>query len=85
MLILSVTLFGCALTYYMNGEQKEVIKNSEIKVDVMKDGPLLVSGKLTVKNSNGDVDTKENVTAFCDQRIIGIADMPVTGHLLENV
>ncbi len=40
------------------------MKNST-KIEVLKDGPLLVHGALQIKNSNGEIETKEKVTAFC--------------------
>lgn len=54
-----------ALSYYMNdesGEKEPVV--AETKVDVMKDGPLLVHGNITV-NEGGKSENKSNVTAFC--------------------
>lgn len=55
-----------ALTSYMNAEgpqKPETIQ--ETKVDVMTNGPLLVHGDLTVNNSDGSKEEKNNVTAFC--------------------
>ena len=54
-----------ALSYRMNKEENEPIQNkTEIKVDVMKNGPLLVSGILIVTN-NGVTESKSKTTAFC--------------------
>jgi len=37
----------------------------ETKVDVLKDGPLLVHGTLTINKPNGDQEQKTKTTAFC--------------------
>jgi uncharacterized Fe-S cluster protein YjdI len=55
-----------ALSYFMN-EEKE--KNSEITsesiVEITPNGPLLVYGNITVKDSNGNTTKKHKITAFC--------------------
>lgn len=53
-----------ALSYFYNkdGEQKSEI---ESKVEVLRNGPLLVYGNLTVKDQNGSETKKTKVTAFC--------------------
>jgi uncharacterized Fe-S cluster protein YjdI len=53
-----------ALSYYKNGDEIKGIMGSETKVDIMKNGPLLVHGTLEVTN-NGATETKEKTTAFC--------------------
>jgi uncharacterized Fe-S cluster protein YjdI len=56
-----------ALSYYMNKEDKEgnVEVEAERIVEVMKNGPLMVYGNISVKHANG-TETKQNrVTAFC--------------------
>ena len=55
-----------ALSYKMEGnavESKE--ENDHIKVEVLKDGPLLVHGNLDVAGSNGQHEMKTRTTAFC--------------------
>jgi len=37
----------------------------KIKAEVLENGPLLVHGTIEVKKSNGEIDEKEKVTAFC--------------------
>ena len=56
---------SAALSYQMNNEKNNKTENMETKIEVMKNGPLLVRGKLEVKNSNGDVESKDKITAFC--------------------
>lgn len=53
-----------ALSYYKNGEENQIIMENETKVDVMKNGPLLVHGTIEVTN-DGNTETKEKTTAFC--------------------
>lgn len=57
-----------ALSYIL--ERKETNEagaetDTAISVEVMKNGPLLVYGKLTVKDANGNEIEKNKVTAFC--------------------
>lgn len=56
-----------ALTYYMNGGEKEERPEStaNTQVEVLRDGPLLVYGTLEVKNIDGSTETKTKTTAFC--------------------
>lgn len=56
-----------ALSYYMNNEAgpERVDVEAETIVEASKDGPLLVYGNVTVKNSKGELTKKNNVTAFC--------------------
>lgn len=55
-----------ALSFYMNDE---AAKNPEISaesiVEVSANGPLLVYGNITVKDSEGKETHKNKVTAFC--------------------
>ena len=37
----------------------------ETKVEVLKDGPLLVHGEITVKDIAGNETVKKKTTAFC--------------------
>ena len=54
-----------ALTYIIKNESmiEEQQKNTEIQV--LKNGPLLVSGTLNVKKSDGSMEAKDKSTAFC--------------------
>lgn len=56
-----------ALTYRKEGEKMEDQNRNtgNTKVDVMPNGPVLVHGDITVKNSDGTEETKSKVTAFC--------------------
>ena len=56
-----------ALSYFMNrdAEGEKVNVDAETIVEASKDGPLLVYGNVTVKNSLGVLTKKANVTAFC--------------------
>ena len=40
-------------------------QHSEIKVTVSKAGPLLVNGKMTITQTDGQVVQKQGMTAFC--------------------
>ena len=56
-----------ALNYYMNSEAiaDKVTIDAETIVEAMPNGPLLVYGNVTVKDSNGNMTKKNSVTAFC--------------------
>lgn len=54
-----------ALTYQIENEEINKTKKMETKIDVMENGPLLVHGTTHIKNSNGEVETKNKTTAFC--------------------
>lgn len=56
-----------ALSYYMNEDAKggKVEVEAERIVEVMKDGPLLVYGNLTIKKPDGTEKKESKVTAFC--------------------
>ncbi len=56
-----------ALSYYMNSdtEQKQVEVKSETIIETSANGPLLVYGNVTVKDKEGILTKKNNVTAFC--------------------
>ncbi len=53
-----------ALTYKTDNQQ-EMESTAETKVDVLKDGPLLVHGTLTVNGIDGSSEEKSKTTAFC--------------------
>lgn len=54
-----------ALSYRLNNniENKEMETNT--KIDVLENGPLLVHGTVEITNSNGEKEIKEKRTAFC--------------------
>ena len=56
-----------ALSYYMNrdAEGERVNVDAETIVEAAKDGPIMVYGNVTIKNSKGELTKKANVTAFC--------------------
>jgi len=54
-----------ALGYYMNGEDDNESEQMETKIEVLKDGPLLVYGTLKVTHKDGNEEVKNKTTAFC--------------------
>lgn len=55
-----------ALSYYMNSEEGDEVKVvAETIVETMPNGPLMVYGNVTIKDPNGNLTKKNNVTAFC--------------------
>ena len=54
-----------ALSFYMNGEENQEEEVLETKVEVLKNGPLLVYGTLNVKDKDGLEEIKSKTTAFC--------------------
>jgi len=54
-----------ALSSYINGQDMNIAESLETKVEVMKDGPLLVYGKLNVTRKDGSKEIKNKTTAFC--------------------
>lgn len=56
-----------ALSYYMNRDAAEgsVKVEAETIVETAPNGPLLVYGNVTVKDKEGNLSRKNNVTAFC--------------------
>ncbi|MFT6995990.1 MAG: putative Fe-S cluster protein YjdI [Maribacter sp.] len=54
-----------ALSFYMNGEENKEEEELETKVEVLKNGPLLVYGTLRVKDNGGREEIKNKTTAFC--------------------
>jgi uncharacterized Fe-S cluster protein YjdI len=53
-----------ALSYYMN-EIGKPEKTETTEIEVTPGGPLIIRGKLSVKNADGTFSNKENATAFC--------------------
>lgn len=54
-----------ALGFYMNNEADKTSEHLETKVEVLKNGPLLVYGTLKVTHKDGNQETKNRTTAFC--------------------
>lgn len=54
-----------ALSFYMNGEENKKEEALETKVEVLKNGPLLVYGTLRVQDKDGREEIKNKTTAFC--------------------
>jgi uncharacterized Fe-S cluster protein YjdI len=55
-----------ALSYFMNNESNdEKIVSGESIVEIVKNGPLIVYGNITVKDKDGKKTKKDKVTAFC--------------------
>ena len=56
-----------ALSYYLNRDTgDEALKiEAETIVETMPNGPLMVYGNVSVKDSSGSITRKNNVTAFC--------------------
>jgi uncharacterized Fe-S cluster protein YjdI len=56
-----------ALSYYLNREvgDGEVEVEAETIVEPMINGPLMVYGNVSVRDSHGNITKKNNVTAFC--------------------
>jgi len=38
---------------------------TQTKINIMKDGPLLVEGSIEITRTDGTVETKDKTTAFC--------------------
>ena len=54
-----------ALSYIMNDKENNETESIETKVEVLKNGPLLVFGTLKVTHNDGRSETKKKTTAFC--------------------
>ncbi len=54
-----------ALSYFHNSEGEQTEVETETIAEVMENGPLLVYGNITVKDSQGNETKKHKVTAFC--------------------
>lgn len=53
-----------ALSYELNKETEQT-EGMSTKVELMKNGPLLVKGTIEVKSHDGTVEMKEKMAAFC--------------------
>ena len=49
----------------MNREENQEALTTSTKVEVLKNGPLLVYGTIEAKNKDGNTETKNKTTAFC--------------------
>lgn len=55
-----------ALTWVRNdGATEPVASTATTKIEVTKNGPLLVHGSIVLKDKHGNESNKEKVTAFC--------------------
>lgn len=56
-----------ALSYYLNRDagDEQVKVEAETIVETMPNGPLMVYGNVTIKDSKGNLTNKHNATAFC--------------------
>lgn len=55
-----------ALSYYMNSEaHAHHVSTGESIVEIVKNGPLLVYGNVTIKDKDGRETKNTKVTAFC--------------------
>jgi uncharacterized Fe-S cluster protein YjdI len=55
-----------ALSYYLNRDEDDKVKvEAETIVETMPNGPLLVYGNVAIKDKEGNLTQKNNVTAFC--------------------
>lgn len=54
-----------ALSFYMNDENDNTSESMETKIEVLKNGPLLVYGTLKITHKDGNEETKNKTTAFC--------------------
>lgn len=56
-----------ALSYFRNNPTEENVPGTEVEtvVEVIKNGPLMVYGNITVKHKDGSETQKHRVTAFC--------------------
>ena len=55
-----------ALSFYMNNnKQKEDNPLTDVKVSLLKDGPILIKGKIELKNSKGEVIPTKTSVALC--------------------
>ena len=55
-----------ALSYYLNRDADDKVRvEAETIVETMPNGPLLVYGNVAIKDKEGNLTQKNNVTAFC--------------------
>jgi uncharacterized Fe-S cluster protein YjdI len=56
---------GALSGYWKNQKDDRPSNDSSTKVEVSKNGPLMVKGKIDIKHADGKSEIKEKVTAFC--------------------
>ncbi|MBT8395085.1 MAG: hypothetical protein HKO81_05550 [Flavobacteriaceae bacterium] len=54
-----------ALSYKTESDMNKKESHLETKVEVLKDGPLLIYGSLTITKQDGNKEKKQRTTAFC--------------------
>lgn len=56
-----------ALSYYLNrdADEKDIKIEAETIVEPTPNGPLMVYGNVSIRDSNGVITKKSNATAFC--------------------
>ncbi len=54
-----------ALSYRRNDADNEAAGHEGLKVEIKKNGPLLVFGDLEISHPDGSVESKSKTTAFC--------------------
>ena len=62
---LDVCPSGALSGYWKNQKIQDKTDLSSTQVEVSKNGPLIVKGKIEIKHANGNIENKEKVTAFC--------------------
>ena len=54
-----------ALSFYMNDDAASLPEISETEINIMPNGPLVITGNITVKDAEGNSISKTKKTAFC--------------------
>jgi uncharacterized Fe-S cluster protein YjdI len=54
-----------ALSYRINNQKNNKEMETETKVEILENGPLLIHGVMEVTNSKGNKEKREKTTAFC--------------------
>lgn len=55
-----------ALTFYLNGKRgNHTVKQQRVSIEVVKNGPIIVTGPITIKHINGSIEERDNITVFC--------------------
>ena len=55
-----------ALSYYLNNQKEKGEQTmSNVKVNLMENGPIIVNGKVELKNSEGEVVPTDETVALC--------------------
>ena len=54
-----------ALSYETEGVINKDAVYSVTKINILKDGPLLVNGNISIENHNGEIEIKNTTTALC--------------------